>query len=249
MRRKVFLLVAVLALVACGAAYAASSSFDTVKGTIVAKANGSAKHPAGTGVTQTLNIGSNIKGQQYADPAVKIVATIGDTKYENQTQFTKCKAGSYSTCSSKSLVASGTVKSELWSGATADPCTVPLDVYYQGSGKLTFFLNFESSGAHCIGLTNSTAGLPGWTATFKNSGKSSVVTIPIPKHASTDAGGLGLNAAILSQKLSWKKTGPKGKSFVFSTGCTKDKRSFSYTVTASNRKKTTSTTYKSTSKC
>jgi hypothetical protein len=249
MRRKVFLLVAVMALVACGAAYAASSSFDTVKGTIVAKANGSAKKPAGTSVSQTLNIGSNIKGQKYADPAVKIVAMIGDTKYMDASQFAKCKAGSNKACSSKSLVASGTVKSELWSGATNDPCTVPLNVYYQAAGKLTFFLNFESSSTHCIGLTNSTAGLPGWTATYKNSGKNTVLTIPIPAHASTNAGGLGLNAAILSQKLNWKKTGPKGKSFIYSIGCKANKRPFSYTVTASNHKKTSTTTYKSTSSC
>ena len=102
MRRKVFALVAVLALLACGAAYAATSAgSNKYTASVAAKAGGSAKKPAATSITEKFTVKNATSGQN-AFPVTNIKTTLATVKVEN--------AKAYPTCSSKQIAAAGNAK-------------------------------------------------------------------------------------------------------------------------------------------
>jgi hypothetical protein len=262
MRRKVFVLAALMALVAiCGAAYAATSSAgNKYTASVSAKAKGSKSKPAATSVTEKFGV-KNLKSGQNAYPVTNIKTTIGGIKVENASAYATCSAskinaagnskGWNKVCSSKSQVASGPVNATIYTAKDTSPtgdviknCKLTVNVYNDGKGKLTFFL---TTGSGKCGPLN-TGAAKAWTSTYKSSGSSLVLNVPIPADASTNAGGLGAWAAINSETLNFKKLDTKKKPLIVSTGCT-SKRSWKMAFTASTGSKKVSNTVSGKSGC
>lgn len=260
MRRKVFVLVALLALMACGVAYASSGGPDVVAGSVTAKANGSAKKPAVTSVTEKFTI-KNATSGDYAYPATNIKATIGNLKVENVKSYPTCTAAQVNAdtngewngvCSSSSEIATGSVSATLYpidtptAGGVA--CNLGVAVYNAGQGKLTFFLT--ATGTQCDGGALQTGAAAAWTATYKESGSSLILNVPLPADVSTNAGNLNAFwAAINSETLNFKKISVKNKPVIVSTGCKKNKRAYTLAFNITNGSKTTTQSTSGKSAC
>jgi hypothetical protein len=248
MRRKIFALVAVLALVACGAAYAAAASgSNKYTASVTAKAGGSAKKPAATSVTEKFTV-KNVTSGQNAYPVTNIKTTLAGVKVENAKAYPTCSSKQISAagngkgwnkvCNSKSEVASGPVNATIYTANDTSPsadviksCNLTVHVYNDGSGKLTFFLT--TTGNSCGGLATGVAAP--WTATYKESGSSMVLNTPLPPDVSTDAGHIGWSA-INRETLNFKKLDTKNKPLIASTGCKAGKRAYAMAFTASTGK-------------
>lgn len=263
MRRKVFAITALLALMACSIAYAASGP-DHINASAVAKAKGSSRHPAVTSVTQKFTIKNAGKG--YAWPATNINVKMAGLKTENAKYYPKCtasdinKAGSTKgwnkACKRGSLVATGKVYSTLYAAdqPTAGgglACDLGLDVYNAGQGKLTYFLT--ATGTMCADGQLQTGDAAPWTATYKNERGAMDMNVPLPPDVSTEAGGLPLWAAIDSETLTFKKIDAKihGKRrpMTVSTGCKRNRRAYDFTFKIRDGSKTVKQTVKGSSKC
>lgn len=242
MRRKAFALVAVLALVACGAAYAATAG-NKYSASYTAKAKGSTKKPVATAMTEKLVVKAPSSSDRAGYPIKQIVSSISGLKAPNGAKFPECSASKINNagtssgkwnavCPSKSLVASGTVTSKLGAAGNISSaganCSLLLDVYNAGKGKLTYFL-FPKSASSCDGLTKGAASA--WTGTAKQSGSTLVNTVNEPADVSTEAGNQpGLWGSLESETLNWKKLTVKksGKTYPYleSIGCKSNKRSY-----------------------
>lgn len=240
MRRKAFALVAVLALVACGAAYAATGP-DTFTSSVSAKATGSKHKPKPVKIVQTMKIKNKTAGN-HAIPAVLVNVLTGDSKTHVKSSMPKCTAAKINAagnnsgkwnkvCSSKSVLGTGKVTATLYTAQQTSSKAVAckglgLHVYNAGKGKLSFFLTIANPSS-CDGL--STGAAQAWTATYKNEKGGVDLNIPIPADASVNAGGSGLWTAIDTQTLTLSSK------FSESTGCKKGKRSYTYTVGSTDK--------------
>ncbi len=265
MRRKLVVLTAFMCLAATGTAYAASpvadnGNINSYTGNMAVRgAAGTAAKPAPVAVTETFGMTSVTAGNVGA-PLTDIKSTVYGVKAPNAARFTKCTVAQINgagastqkwdgVCAKASLIATGTVKAALvpvtanFLAADAIPCTLTLNVYNGGPGKLTFF--FEITGADsCSDLQTGAAAA--WQGTYGQSGPNLVMDTPEPADVSTNAGNLGgsLFASLQSETLNFKKLSVsvgKGKAkktypFLESVGCQKGSRPYSvqYTATTSS---------------
>jgi hypothetical protein len=245
MRRKVFAFTALLALLACSVAYATTSAGNKYAASISAAKSGTAHKPAPTSVTEKFTI-KNAQSGHYAYPAININTVIGNIKVEHTSSYPTCTAsqinkagnskGWNKVCKSASVIATGPVKAELYTpklttAGSGFACGLTVNVYNAGSGKLTFFLTTKNGSCGSL----QTGAAAAWTATYKESGSSLNMNVPLPPDVSTKAGG-AFWAAIQSETLNFKKLDTGGKPVIVSTGSKHAwKMTFTATTTGKNK--------------
>jgi hypothetical protein len=237
LKRLTIGIVAALAmLIATGSAIAA---IDTYSGgySFSGKA-GSKSRPAPLNFTQHFALKAANAGS-LTGILNKVTTSISGVKVD-ATGFPTCTAShvnnwsksSYaSVCPKGSLVASGSIKAQLGTASQFSPqglnCDPDLHVWNAGHRKLTFFFETTSK-AQCLGGQITTGQTPAFTASYKQSGRNLLVTIPVPR-AVTHIG--PYLASLSSEFLKWHSTTAKGHRDITSVGC-HGKRHFSYTFSA-----------------
>lgn len=241
MRRIIIIGTALAVLGGGAAAWASSSDPNTYSGSISVspKKAGSAKKPVALSWTQTINASSKSSSTNAApltDIKTWIYGFKVDTKLAPTCSSSKIEAN-YKSCPSKSLVASGTVTSEL--GPTSrDPAEsencgpLTLNVYNGGKNYVWYFFIVPTPET-CPGA--STGSAQPYKGSFSRSGKDLVLNVPLPPDVSTNAANIGLYASLEHEKLVWKKIPGKsqGKKIgYFSTvACQAGKRPYKVTYT------------------
>jgi hypothetical protein len=239
LRRIIIIGIAVAVLGSAAAAWASSSDPNSYSGSISvspAKA-GKATKPVIDSWTQTINASSNQSGFNTAplkDIKTWIYGLKVDTKLAPTCSSSKIESSLGTGCPSKSIVATGTVQSQLGSSSrqgTTAPCDPNLRVYNGGKNFVWFFFIVPSPQA-CPAQTGSAQPYKG---TFSKSGKYLVFNVPLPADVSTDAGGLHLFASLTNEHLVWKKITKKVKGkklgYFSSVGCQAGKRPYKVTYT------------------
>jgi len=258
MRRIVIAVTAVMCLACAGVASAAvvtKASTSTNNGYKAGfTVGGGAKKNVGVSVVETLgSIAPTGFGVPY--PLADIQTKVYGLSSPYAKYFPKCTVAQINAsstfnaiCPKDSLVASGTVSSDLSPStvgtsatgpnpnltAPTAPCNVDLSVYNAGGGNLAYFFTLPSADA-CDGLqTGAAAAYPG---TDKFSGGYLINNVPEEADISFNAGGAGLWSPLISETLKWNgKVTVKGKSYPFmvSTGCKANKRPWSVTYTGTD---------------
>jgi hypothetical protein len=245
LKRIVLIVTAAAMLIAAAAAFAATSSVNTYKATYSFNPSkaGSAKKPVKTSFKQNIQVTPGTAGNR-AGVLSKIVTTIYGLKVDGK-DFPTCSAAKIQAasndtgCPKGALVATGAIKALV--GPSSNPATTApgtqacnplLHVWNAGQGKLTFFFVDGPAGtAHACFSGGITTGKVGpWKATYKQSGKNLVVTVPIP--ASVDYPLTGTVGSLSSEILNWKGQSSKGHTSIASVACKGNKRPFSTTLTA-----------------
>lgn len=264
MRRKLVALTAFMCLAATGTAYAATPVADNgninsyTGNEVVRGAAGTAAKPAPVAVTETFGMTSVTAGNVGA-PLTDIKSTVYGLRAPNAARFAKCTVAQINgtgassqkwdgVCPKGSLVATGHVTAALTPvtanllAADAIPCSLTLNVYNGGPGKLTFFFEITAADS-CENLQTGAAAA--WLGTYKQSGPNLIMDTPEPADVSTNAGNLGgsLFGSLQSETLNFKNLSVsvgKGKAkktypFLASVGCQKGARPYSvqYTATTS----------------
>ncbi len=265
MRRIVIAITALLCLACAGVASAASSAPGTSTNNGYQAGftvSGGAAKNVGVTIKETLNTSpptgfgepyplSDILTKVYglSSPYAKYFPTCTVAKINSSANFNGA-------CPKGSLVASGTVNSQLGpstvgnsqsgpnptlSAALSTPCTVTLDVYNAGGGNLAYFFSVPTP-TSCDGLaTGAALAYPG---TVKSQGGYLVNNVPEEADISFNAGNAGLWSPLISETLNWGgKVKVKGKtySYIVSTGCKKNARPWTAQFTAANYTGTTAT--------
>jgi hypothetical protein len=242
-RRILIAAIALAALVAAGAAYAATTANTyTARFSFNEKGAGTAKNPVAVGFSQTLTAANAVTGSRAA-PLINIQVTLPGLK-ANPKYFATCSAAKIlaakndTVCPKAAEVATGTVTAELGDNTLAGagtPCTPILDVWNGGGGKLNFF--FVVQGTHqCGGLqTGSTAP---YTGTLVQHGNNLIQNTPLPPDVSTNAGNIGAYGSLTLESLKWfkltKKVHGKTIPFLESTGCAGGSRAVKVAFTATD---------------
>lgn len=244
MRRIALIAVAVGALIAASAAYAATQ-INTYHATLkfASKAAGTAKKPSPMGFTQDIKA-TGTNGNRTAvllNITTKVYGLKADGKDFPTCSVAQINAAHNDTgCPKGAAVASGWITAKLGPSnnfstsapGTAD-CDPALDVWNGGQGKLSFF--FVDTPAHeCLNGALTTGSTPAWQATYKQQGKYLVVSVPIPK--AVDFPLPGLAGSLESEHLVWARTTTKVKgkrvSPISSSACQGKKRPYSTTLKA-----------------
>jgi hypothetical protein len=255
LRRTIIAVVAVGALIVTGVAVAATLNTYTAS-FATAGAAGSAKSPAPVALTQQF--GAKPISSVFANPLTKINFTISGMKVTTK-GFPTCSiakingAKADTGCPKGALVATGTVKAELYGKAatTGTACDPLLDVWNGGGGKLIYF--FRIAAGHTCGSV-ATGSVAPWAGTIKQSGKKIVNDNTLPGDVSTSAGGFpGVYSALQAETLKFKKltikSGGKTVAFLSSTGCTAGGHAWTELFSATNGSKTESATETGKAKC
>jgi hypothetical protein len=213
-------------LITAGVAVAALNTYTASYAFTPTKA-GSAKRPVPVGfnlVYTATGTGGN-RAAPLKDIKTWIYGLVANNRYFptcslSTIELAKSDAG----CPKGALVAEGPVNSTLGSGKTGagagTPCNPYLHVWNSGPGRLTYF--FVVFGKYqCAGLhTGASAPYPGIVS---QQGKYLVQDVPLPPDISTNAGGIGLYAALIHESLTFKNLTTKvhGKTVGFqsSVGC------------------------------
>ncbi len=250
MRRIVFVVMTVAALVAASSAYAAINTY-TAPIKFSSKKAGTAKKPAPLGFT--LNItASGTNGNRTAvlqNIRTKIYGLRVDGKHFPTCSLSKIAAAKNdNVCPKGAKVAAGAITALLGPSnnfalhavgvANCDP---ELDVWNSGQGKLTFF--FVDTPTHvCLGGALHTGSTGPYPATYKVQGKYLVTNVPIPDYIDFPLGKspTALAGSLVTEHLVWfkhtTKVKVKGKkktvAAISSVGCKKGKRPYSTTFSA-----------------
>jgi hypothetical protein len=231
---------AVAVLVTAGVAVAALNSYTASFKFSPTKA-GTSKKQVPVGFSMTLTAASASPGNRAA-PLKDIKTWIYGLQANNK-DFATCSLAKIAAakndagCPKAALVAEGPVNAILGSGQTGagggSACNPYLHVWNSGPGKLTYF--FVIFGKYqCAGLhTGASAPYPGFVS---QQGKYLVQNVPLPPDVSTNAGGIGLYAALIKETLAWKKLTATvhGKTIGFqsSFACVGNKRPYKVQFTA-----------------
>lgn len=259
-------LLAVLALLAGGlaragtAATTAAGTLDTFTARVSAAQSrpGTAKAPARLGFGLVLDA-APAHGATYSAPVTDISITLTGVR-AHPARFPVCSTATIaalqtdSICPAGALVARGELTAQLWnpavSTAPARTCTPLIDVWNAGAGHLAYFLRFPV-GHVCAGLVD--GALPPWTGTLRRSGTALVDDIPLPPAVSTDTGGTGLFAGLVSLRLRFAArtvAGPRGAvAFFGSVSCEGGRRPDSVTVRAADGTRSQVTRLRGFSRC
>jgi hypothetical protein len=255
LRRIITIGMAVAMLVGAGAAYAASSDFDSFTAALTfspAKA-GSTSHPSPFTMTELWTASS--KNQNNAAPLIHIVQKVYGVKYDTK-DFPKCtdkmindagkKNGSWDRiCPRGSLIGQGPVTSKLTDPnhpTQGGPCNPYLHIYNGGGNKVVFFFvtgpfSPDPSKYECAGTTTGTSAPP-YDGTISYKGGFAVVNIPLPPSVSTHAGGLPVYASLITLNVKYAKLTKKfkGKTLAYasSVACKGKKRPYTLIFTAQN---------------
>jgi hypothetical protein len=254
LRRIIIIGIAIAVLGSGAAAWASSSDPNNYSGSSVsvspAKA-GKAKKPVIDAWTQTINVTSNRSGLDSAplkDIKTWIYGLKVDTKLEPTCSSSKIEAN-YNSCPSKSLVATGSVTSELGeaNGTPLETCgPLTLNVYNGGKNYVWFFFVVPPATPNACPGAHTGSAAP-YKGTFSRSNGNLVFNVPLPPDVSTNAAKLGLFASLEHEHLVWKKLTKRinGKKvgYFSSVGCKAGKRpikvTFTDTTDGSNRQSTT----------
>jgi hypothetical protein len=251
----IFIGTALAVLVGAAAAYAATN-FDTFSATqtFTPNAAGSATHPSPLGSTEQWMAMGNPSGN--AAPLTKVVAKTYGVVY-NGGKFPKCTAAQINNagvahnwnavCPHGSLIGGGPVQSTLTpsTGGKGVACDPYLKVYNGGQNTQTFFFTMypQAPGMQytcASGAVHTGTGCAAYSGNLSHSGKTAIETINLPGCASTNAGNVGLYAALQNLKVTYKDLTKKvnGKTIGYSQsiGCSSGKRPWSFTFTAQNFK-------------
>jgi hypothetical protein len=248
---KAAVAVTLVVLSVLSVALAASLSTDT--GVISARQNapGTVQEPVALGFVEKLSAGPVPTASANADPLTDIKVTLPRVRF-NARGFPVCTiatitaAGTDSGCPPGALLASGPVRSALWSPAeptqAGTPCGPILDVWNAGSGKVVDFLQIPA-GHTCADLQPGS--VPPWTGTLRESGTTLVYDTPLPPSVSTDVGGLGLFFSLERETITFRRlsaeVGDRSVPFFASVGCVSGRRPYtvSFTATDGTEKQTT----------
>ncbi|MGH3417233.1 MAG: hypothetical protein ACRDSS_12260, partial [Actinocrinis sp.] len=198
MRRIVLIVTALGALVAAGAAIAATSQINSYKINMKfsPKKAGSTHKPAPVGFTLDIKA-SGTHGNRTAvllDLKTKIYGLRADGKdFPTCTPAQIGAAQNDTVCPKAARVATGYITATLGSAsnfqASGQACDPVLDVWNGGPGKLTFF--FVDTASHqCLGGALHTGQVGPYPATYKTQGKYLVVDVPIPSYVDFPVPGL-----------------------------------------------------------
>lgn len=254
LRRIIIIGTALAVLLGVGAAYAASSNFDTFTASLgfsPGKA-GSAAKPSPFALHEHWAAKSN--NSNNAAPLIHIVAKIYGVKYDTK-DFPVCtdaminnggKTGQWDrVCPKGSLVAEGPVTSKLTDPnhpTQGGPCNPYLHVYNGGGNKVVFFFvsgpfSPDPAKYQCAGTTTGTSAPP-YDGTLSYKGGYAITNIPLPPSVSTHAGGLPVYASLITLDVTYKKLTRKvkGKTVAYqaSVACKHGQRPYSFTFTAVN---------------
>ena len=234
--RRIIIIGTMLAVL-CGSAVALAATGPNTYGGSISVAPtkpGSATHPLAIGWTQTITVKSNQSGKNAAplkDIKTWLYGLKANTARAATCSSSKIEATGGSGCPSKSLVATGTVQSQLGGSSLTGPtiaCDPNLHVYNGGKNYVWYFFIVPNPLA-CPAKTGSATPYKG---TFSRSGKNLVLDVPLPADVSTNAGNTGLYASLTHEKLTWKKIGTGSKGYFTTVGCQAGKRPFKVTYTA-----------------
>lgn len=255
MRRFIIIGTALAVLAGGAVAYAAGFDTFTATQTFTPNAAGSTAHPSPLGFSEHWS-GKATNGGNAA-PLTKIVAKVYGLQY-NGKHFPKCTAAQINSagasngkwdnvCPKGSRIGSGPIKANLTgpAGGGGTACDPLLEVYNGGQNAQTFFFvtsPWKENGKaipakySCAGGTVHTGtGCAAYTGNLSKSGKTAVLTINLPGCASTNAGNLGLYAALIDLKVKYSKLTTKvnGKTIGYSqsVACASGKRPWSFAFT------------------
>ena len=255
--RRIIIIGTALAVLGGGAAALAAGSFNNYKAseTFSPVKSGSAKHPSPMSITEDWKA-SGTNGHPTA-PLTKIVAKIYGMKTYGQ-DFPTCTAAKINgdgantgkwnkVCPKASLIGQGPVESVFVNPnppynviGTCDPY---LWIYNGGAKTQVFFFTEDTftpnpSKYKCLGGNVHTGAAPAYNGHISMSGKTWVLTIPLPGSVSTNAGGTGLYASLqhLHVHYSHKNIKKNGKTIGYgmSVACQSNKRPWSFAYTAQN---------------
>jgi len=263
--RKLIITAAALAVVGGGATAFAAGSFNTYTATqsFSPLGAGSATKPVPFSVTEDWKA-SGTSGHPAA-PLTKIVAKVYGMK-TNAKDFPICTASTIDKNSSgpkawnkncpggetgPAMIGQGPVTSEFVSPnppyAIAGTCNPYLYIYNGGNvgGKdiqVFFFVEDtfspNPSKYTCLGGNVHTGAAPAYNGQVTYSGKTYTLTIPLPASVSTNAGGTGLYASLLTLHVNYaKKTTKVGGNTVGageSIACVGKTRPYEFDFTAQN---------------
>lgn len=238
--RRMIIIGSVLAVFGGGAAALAATDANTYGGSLSVSPNnkaGTARNPIPVSWKQTITAKSNQAGYNAA-PLKDIKTTMYGLKVNTgiipTCSSAKIESSLGTGCPKRSLIASGSVQSQLGSATRQGPtaaCDPNLRVFNGGHNHIWFFFIVPTPQA-CPAQTGSAAPYKG---TFSRSGKNLILDVPLPADVSTNAGGLGVYASLTHEALSYKKITKKvhGKTVgYFSTiGCKVHKRPFTVKYT------------------
>jgi hypothetical protein len=243
LKRIVLIATAAAMLLATAAvAFAATSPVNTYKATYKFNPSkaGSAKKPQKVSFKQNIQVTPGTSGDR-AGVLKKIVTTIYGIKVDGK-HFPTCTTAQIQAkhkdtiCPKGALVASGSIKALLGpasnpaASATEGTCDPLLHVWNAGQGKLAFFFVDQAPAHLCLGGAITTGKVGPWKATYKQSGKNVVVTVPIP--TTVDYPLQGTVGSLQSEILNWKGQSSKGHTSIASVACKGSKRPYSTSFTA-----------------
>jgi hypothetical protein len=255
--RRIIIIGTALAVLGGGAAAFAASSFNTYIATETFSPNaaGSTSKPS---AFKALTEDWKAKGTNGhpAAPLTKIVAKVYGMK-TNGNEFPKCTAnqinaagnakGWNKVCPKGSLIGQGPVNSEFINPNppynSAGTCNPYLYIYNGGPKTQVFFFvegkqSPDPSKYTCLKGSVPTGSAPAYNGNISYSGKTWVLTIPLPATVSTSAGGTGLYASLLHLHVVYSKAtekkGGKTISYGESVACSGGKRPWSFQFTAQN---------------
>ena len=262
MRRIIIIGAALAVLGGAATAFAAGSfnSYNAIQSFSPLGAGSTAKpNPIGISESWTAK-GTN---GHPAAPLTKIVAKIYGLK-TNGADFPTCPAGKINKAGNSggwnkvcpggetgpAMIGQGPVTAEFVNPNppynVAGQCNPYLYIYNGGSvgGKdvqVFFFTETPyapSAKYNCLNGSVHTGAAPAYNGQVSYSGKTYVLTIPLPTTVSTNAGGTGLYASLLTLKVKYaKKTTNKGGKTVGlgeSIACTGSTRAYEFDFTAQN---------------
>lgn len=257
--KKLITIGAALAVLGGGAVALAAGSFNTYTATqtFSPSAAGTAAKPSPLALTEHWKAhGTN---GHPAAPLIKIVAKNYGLKVDSK-DFKTCTAAKINNAGNgggwnkacpggengPALIGKGPVEAEFVNPNppynVVGQCNPYLYIYNGGNNTQVFFFTeypyAPSQKYNCLGGHVTTGAAPAYPGKISYSGKTEVLTIPLPPTVSNNAGGTGLFASLLKLDVTYsKKTAKKnGKTVAYgaSIACQNGKRPYEFDFTAQN---------------
>jgi hypothetical protein len=248
-----------LAVLAGGAAALAAGSFNTYTATqtFSPSAAGSSSKPSALAISEHW-AAKGTNGHSAA-PLIKIVAKNYGIKVDSK-DFKTCSANTINNAGNSkgwnkacpggetgpALIGQGPVKAEFVNPNppynNVGACNPYLYIYNGGNNTQVFFFTeypyAPSKSDSCLGGHVVTGAAPAYPGKVSYSGKTEILTIPLPPTVSNNAGGTGLFASLLKLDVTYaKKTAKKnGKTVAYqsSIACQGSSRPYEFDFTAQN---------------
>jgi hypothetical protein len=254
MLRRVLIIATALAVAAGATAAFAAGSFNTYSATqtFSPAAAGSVKKPSPMAITENW-VAHGTSGHTAA-PLIKIVSKIYGEKIDSK-DFPKCTStminnngnkpgnkGWNKICPKGSLIGQGPVTSDFVNPNppynVVGQCNPYLYIYNGGNNTQVFFFTeypyAPATKYNCLKGHVVTGAAPAYNGHVSYSGKTYVLTIPLPPTVSNNAGGTGLFASLLTLHVTYAKDVLKGHAYGASIGCSSNKRPYEFDFTAQN---------------